>query len=56
VETTPPKRLVAPDARAKPRTLAPAAASSEGTDRTGERRAKAERRAPAAANDEWEEF
>jgi methyl-accepting chemotaxis protein len=37
-----PKRLVAPDQRAKPRTT--------------ERRSKTERRVPAATNDEWEEF
>ncbi|WP_082591266.1 methyl-accepting chemotaxis protein [Duganella sp. Root198D2] len=54
IEAAPPKRLVAPDARAKPRNANTTASAAE--DRTTERRTKSERRTPAAANDEWEEF
>ncbi|MGW8393881.1 methyl-accepting chemotaxis protein [Pseudoduganella sp. HUAS MS19] len=58
VEAPRPKRLAAPDQRAAPRTAPRAANSSASTatDHTTERRSKSERRAPAAANDEWEEF
>ncbi|WP_431479044.1 methyl-accepting chemotaxis protein [Massilia eburnea] len=52
IEATPQKRLVAPDARANPR----GANAKASADRTTERRTKTERRTPAAANDEWEEF
>jgi len=52
----PPKRLVAPDARAKYRAPARAAASDAGANHKTERRTKTERRAPTTANDEWEEF
>ena len=56
-----PKRLAAPDQRATPRTPGRAAAAGSPADkgaaaRTTERRSKTERRVPAAANDEWEEF
>jgi methyl-accepting chemotaxis protein len=58
--TLPPKRLSAPDERAKPRPAARPAArpakSAASVDSTAERRTKAERRTPATANDEWEEF
>ncbi|WP_082507296.1 methyl-accepting chemotaxis protein [Duganella sp. Root336D2] len=54
IEAAPPKRLVAPDARAKPRNANTTTSAAE--DRTTERRTKSERRTPAAANDEWEEF
>jgi len=53
------KRLTAPDQRSAPRaTTARAAANdiSPPADRISDRRSKSERRAPAATNDEWEEF
>jgi len=52
------KRLTAPDQRSAPRANARAAANDTGpaADRTSDRRSKSERRAPAATNDEWEEF
>jgi len=52
------KRLIAPDQRSAPRANARAAANDTGpaADRTSDRRSKSERRAPAATNDEWEEF
>ena len=52
------KRLTAPDQRSAPRPSARAAANDTGpaADRTSDRRSKPERRAPAATNDEWEEF
>ncbi len=52
------KRLTAPDQRSAPRANARAAANdtSPAADRTSDRRSKSERRAPAATNDEWEEF
>jgi methyl-accepting chemotaxis protein len=56
IAAAPPKRLVAPDARAKPRPATRAAAAGAGSGRATERRTKTERRSPAAANDEWEEF
>ncbi|WP_374584060.1 methyl-accepting chemotaxis protein [Pseudoduganella sp.] len=46
----PQQRLAAPDQRAKARPAAAGAAPAT------ERRSKTERRAPAATNDEWEEF
>ncbi|XLZ70232.1 methyl-accepting chemotaxis protein [Massilia sp. SR12] len=53
----PPQRLAAPEQRAKPRAAPrPAAASAASGAATSERRSKTERRAPAAGNDEWEEF
>ena len=61
----PAKRLTAPDARAKARTTARAATANAGAanaapgaspEHASERRAKTERRAPVAGNDEWEEF
>jgi methyl-accepting chemotaxis protein len=54
VEAKPAKRLTAPDPRAKPR-AAPRSSAND-SERTAERRTKSERRAPAPANDEWEEF
>ncbi|WP_426343601.1 methyl-accepting chemotaxis protein [Pseudoduganella sp. R-32] len=57
VEAAPAKRLVAPDARTKPRAAARATTDdSAPADRSSERRTKTERRAPVASNDEWEEF
>jgi len=64
------KRLAAPDARATQRTsVRKAAGGADGSagggaggsagvsaDRTSDRRTRTERRAPAASNDEWEEF
>jgi methyl-accepting chemotaxis protein len=51
-----PRRLAAPDARAKPRaSTQPSMPASTGA-RATERRSRTERRAPAASNDEWEEF
>jgi len=52
------KRLTAPDQRTAPRTTAQTAAKDAGpaADRASDRRSKSERRAPAATNDEWEEF
>ena len=52
------KRLTAPDQRSAPRTTAQTAAKDAGpaADRASDRRSKSERRAPAATNDEWEEF
>jgi len=52
------KRLTAPDQRTAPRTTAQTAAkdASPTADRASDRRSKSERRAPAATNDEWEEF
>ena len=49
------RRLAAPAARAKPRMPARAAAPAAAGSST-ERRSRSERRAPAATNDEWEEF
>ncbi|MTW14178.1 HAMP domain-containing protein [Pseudoduganella eburnea] len=54
VEAKPAKRLTAPDPRAKPRP-APRSSAND-SERPTERRTKSERRAPAPANDEWEEF
>jgi len=58
VEAPRTKRLTAPDQRATPRNAPRTATSSASaaTDHTTDRRAKSERRAPAATNDEWEEF
>jgi len=58
VEAPRAKRLTAPDQRATPRAAPRTAASSASNeaDHTTDRRSKAERRAPAATNDEWEEF
>ncbi|WP_426163671.1 methyl-accepting chemotaxis protein [Pseudoduganella sp. R-34] len=57
VEAAPAKRLVAPDARTKPRAAARATTDDAApADRSSERRTKTERRAPVASNDEWEEF
>jgi methyl-accepting chemotaxis protein len=52
------KRLTAPDQRTAPRAAARAAANdaNPAANRTSDRRSKSERRAPAATNDEWEEF
>ncbi|WP_426339201.1 methyl-accepting chemotaxis protein [Pseudoduganella sp. S-14] len=52
------KRLVAPDQRSAPRATARAAGKNANptADRPSDRRSKTERRAPAATNDEWEEF
>ena len=57
VSPAPPQRLAAPEPRAKPRPAQrSAAASTSGATPASERRSKTERRAPAASNDEWEEF
>ena len=52
------KRLTAPDQRSTPRATARATASdaNPAAGRASDRRSKSERRAPASANDEWEEF
>ncbi|MYN01917.1 HAMP domain-containing protein [Pseudoduganella sp. DS3] len=51
--SAPPQRLAAPEPRAKPRQ---ASAKASSAAPASERRSKTERRAPAASNDEWEEF
>jgi methyl-accepting chemotaxis protein len=51
-----PRRLVAPDARATPRASTRPATPHASGERATERRSRTERRAPAASNDEWEEF
>jgi len=58
VEAPRPKRLNAPDQRATQRSVPRTATSSASTtaDHATDRRSKSERRAPAATNDEWEEF
>ncbi len=54
IEAAGPKRLATVDARAKPRGVKANAGAP--ADHTTDRRTKSERRSPATANDEWEEF
>ncbi len=59
IEAPSPKRLTASDQRAAPRAAPRTAANSNASataDHATDRRSKSERRAPAATNDEWEEF
>ncbi|WP_083941309.1 methyl-accepting chemotaxis protein [Pseudoduganella violaceinigra] len=56
LNSAPPKRLSTTEARSAPRATPRPAANTSDSDRSAERRTKAERRSPAAANDEWEEF